>query len=64
MMAFLTMRSAALAGSAEVLQYTPPDGSTLVGGTAFVGLSADGYGPGAFGLAAMYTPAYAYDATN
>jgi hypothetical protein len=64
MMAILSMRSNALAGSADVLQYTPPDGSTLVGGSALVGLSADGYGPGSFGIAAMYTPAYVYDASN
>ena len=64
MIALLSMRAPVPAGTAEVLRYTPPDGSTLVGGTVFVGLSGDGYGPGAFGIAAIYTPAYAYDATN
>ncbi len=64
MIAFLSMRSPAPHGAAEVLQYTPPDGSTLAGGTAFVGLSADGYGYRAVATAAMFTPAYAYDASN
>ncbi|MEA2218387.1 MAG: hypothetical protein QOJ35_1013 [Solirubrobacteraceae bacterium] len=64
MIAFLSTQSPAREGSAEVLQYTPPPGSTLVGGTAFVGLSADGYGAYAAGTAAMFTPAYDYDPSN
>jgi hypothetical protein len=64
MIAFLSTQSPAPEGSAEVLQYTPPAGSTLVGGTAFVGLSADGYGYRTVGTAAMFTPAYVYDPSN
>jgi hypothetical protein len=64
MVAFLSMRSAAPAGGSEVLQYTPPDGSVLVGGRAFVALAAEGSGVGSAGIAAMYTPAYVHDASN
>ncbi len=64
MFAYLGMGSAAPAGSAEVLAYTPPDGSTLVGGTALVGLGARGYGFHTAATATMFTPAYSYDATN
>jgi hypothetical protein len=64
MLAFLSVQSPAPTGAAEGLQYVPPEGSTLVGGTAFVGLSADGYGYRAVGTAAMFTPAYSYDASN
>jgi hypothetical protein len=64
MLAFLSAQSPAITGVAEVLQYTPPAGSTLVGGKALVGLSADGYGYRAVATAAMFTPAYQYDATN
>jgi hypothetical protein len=44
------------ANASQVVQYTPPDGSALVGGTAFVGLTADGYGDNAQGVAAVLTP--------
>ncbi|HEV7805149.1 MAG TPA: carboxypeptidase-like regulatory domain-containing protein [Solirubrobacteraceae bacterium] len=66
MVALLSMEGPAPAGSAEGLEYTPPDGSTLAGGTVFVGLSAEGYtyGTVAVGAAVMYTPRYAYDASN
>jgi len=56
--------SPAPSGASEYLQYTPPAGSKLVGGTVLAGLSADGYGDGAVGTAAMMTPAAQYDATN
>ncbi|MGA2470678.1 MAG: hypothetical protein ABSG64_08310 [Solirubrobacteraceae bacterium] len=51
-------------GSYENLEYTPPAGSTLVGGSVAVSLSADGYGSDgdgtdAWGQAALYTPTFA-----
>jgi hypothetical protein len=64
MYAFLSTQSAAPAGAGEALQYTPPRGSTLVGGTIHVGLSADGYGYRAAGTAALFEPAFSYDAAN
>jgi hypothetical protein len=66
MIAFLSTHSWAYAGSAEVLQYTPPEHSKLVGGTAFVGLSATGYGYNyeAFATALMFQPDYVYDGSN
>ena len=64
MYAGLSMQSAAAAGSSEYLQYTPPPGSTLVGGSLLVGLQANGYGYRAAATAAMFTPAYQYDASN
>lgn len=56
--------SPAPSGSGQYLQYTPPAGSRLVGGSLLAGLSADGYGEQAVGAAAMITPAFQYDATN
>jgi len=64
MYAFLSTQSAAPEGAGEGLQYTPPKGSTLVGGTIHVGLSADGYGARAAGTAALFSPAFSYDAAN
>ena len=51
-------------GASEYLVYTPPSGSTLVGGSLLVGLAAHGYGYRAAATAAMFTPAYQYDASN
>ena len=64
MYAALSTNSPAADGSSEYLAYTPPAGSTLVGGSLLVGLQANGYGYGAAATAAMFTPAYQYDATN
>jgi hypothetical protein len=64
MYAFLSTQSPAPAGAGEALAYTPPKGSTLVGGTIHVGLSADGYGVRAAGTAALFEPAFTYDAAN
>ena len=64
MTAYLSTQSAAASGASEYLEYTPPTGSTLIGGSLLVGLSADGYGHRAVATAAMFTPAYQYDATN
>jgi hypothetical protein len=64
MVAGLSWAAPAAVGTSETLQYTPPAGSTLAGGTLSVGLSADGRGMNASGVAAVYTPALAYDASN
>ena len=47
-------------GASEILQYTPPAGSTLIGGQVNVTLHADGGGTNASGTAVLYTPAFAY----
>ena len=64
MYAALAMPAPAADGSSEYLAYTPPAGSTLVGGSLLVGLQANGYGFRAAATAAMLTPAYVYDASN
>jgi hypothetical protein len=64
MYAALSMQSAAPSGASEYLAYTPPTGSTLVGGSLLVGLAANGYGYRAVATAAMFTPAYQYDASS
>jgi len=64
MYAILSTDAAASVGSSENLQYTPPAGSTLVGGSVDVSLTADGYGYNASGVAAIYTPAFAYNGSN
>jgi hypothetical protein len=64
MYAALSMQSAAPTGAREYLAYTPPAGSTLIGGSLLVGLAANGYGYRAVATAAMFTPAYTYDASN
>ena len=43
-------------GAYETLQYAPPGGSTLNGGLLDLGLSAEGYGHGAWGTATAYLP--------
>jgi hypothetical protein len=47
-------------GAAENLQYQPPSGSTLVGGTLDATLSAAGGGYNASGDDVMYEPAFVY----
>lgn len=64
MYAALSMTSPAASGASEYLAYTPPAGSTLIGGSLYVGLAADGYGYRAAATAAMFTPAHQYDASN
>jgi hypothetical protein len=64
MVAALAMPAPAADGSSEFIAYTPPAGSTLVGGSLLVGLQANGYGFRAAATAAMFTPAYVYDASN
>jgi hypothetical protein len=67
MHAALRSQQAVLGGTSASLVYTPPPGSTLVGGSLLVALAAYGYD--AFRLsnvsnAAVYTPAYVHDPTN
>ena len=64
MYAALAMPAPAGDGSSEYLAYTPPTGSTLVGGSLLVGLQANGYGFRAAATAAIFTPAYQYDFSN
>jgi len=66
MVAVLSMQSSALAGASEVLKYTPPEGSTLAGGTVFVGMAAAGHGSDyqAVGVAEIYTPEHSRDFSN
>src|SRR5271165_2261556 len=64
MFAILSTDAAVGVGSAETLQYTPPSGSTLIGGSVDVSMYADGGGYNASGTAVAYTPSYAYDGSN
>jgi hypothetical protein len=64
MFAILSTDAAVGVGSAETLQYTPPGGSTLIGGSIDVSMYADGGGYNASGTAVAYTPNYAYDASD
>lgn len=64
MFAILSSAAAAGVGSGENLQYTPPAGSTLIGGSVDVSMFADGGGYNASGTAVAYTPSFAYDASD
>jgi hypothetical protein len=64
MYAILSTDAAVGVGSAETLQYTPPGGSTLIGGSIDVSMYADGGGFNASGTAVAYTPDYAYDGSD
>jgi hypothetical protein len=64
MFAILSTDAAVAVGSVETLQYTPPGGSRLIGGSVDVGMYADGYGQGASGTAVAYSPEYAYNGSN
>ncbi len=64
MFAILSTDAAVGVGSAETLQYTPPGGSTLIGGSVDVSMYADGGGYNASGTAVAYTPNYAYDSSD
>jgi len=64
MFAMLSTDAAVGVGSAETLQYTPPSGSTLIGGSVDVSMYADGYGQDASGTAVAYSPSYAYDGSD
>lgn len=64
MYAILSTDAAVGVGANETLQYTPPAGSRLIGGSVDVSLYADGYGYNASGTAVAYTPEYAYNGSN
>jgi hypothetical protein len=64
MFAILSMDAAVGVGSAETLQYTPPGGSRLIGGSVDVSMYADGGGFNASGTAVAYSPEYAYNASS
>jgi hypothetical protein len=64
MYAILSTDAAVGVGSAETLQYTPPGGSALIGGSIDVSMYADGGGFNASGTAVAYTPNYAYDGSD
>jgi hypothetical protein len=64
MYAILSTGAAAGVGSNETLQYSPPSGSTLVGGSVDVSFYADGSGYNASGTAVAYSPNYAYDGSD
>jgi hypothetical protein len=64
MFAELSTDAASPVGAYEQLRYTPPGDSTLIGGTISVSFRADGYGYDASGVAAVYTPEFAYDGAN
>jgi len=64
MFAILSSDAAAGIGSGENLHYTPPSGSTLIGGAVDVSMYADGGGYNASGTAVAYTPNLAYDGSD
>jgi hypothetical protein len=64
MFAILSTDAAVGVGANETLQYTPPGGSTLIGGSVDVSFAADGRGYGASGTAVAYSPEYAYNGSN
>jgi hypothetical protein len=64
MWAMLSSAQAVSVGSQETLQYTPPSGSTLNGGSIDVSLYGDGYGNNASSTAVLYSPAFAYDSSD
>jgi hypothetical protein len=64
MYAILSTDAAVGVGSNETLQYTPPGGSRLIGGSIDVSFYADGGGYNASGTAVAYTPEYAYNGSN
>jgi hypothetical protein len=64
MYAILSTGAAVGVGANETLQYTPPGGSTLIGGSIDVSLYADGFGFNASGTAVAYSPAFAYDGSD
>jgi hypothetical protein len=64
MFAILSTDAAVGVGANETLQYAPPAGSTLIGGSVDVSFFADGRGYGASGTAVAYSPEYAYNGSN
>lgn len=64
MYAILSTDAGVGVSSNETLQYTPPAGSRLIGGSVDVSFYADGGGYNASGTAVAYTPEYAYNGSN
>ena len=64
MLAILSSDAAAGVGSGENLQYAPPAGSALAGGSVDVSAYGDGYGPDASGTAVAYSPEFAYSGAD
>jgi hypothetical protein len=64
MFAILSTNVAVPVGSDETLQYTPPGGSALAGGSVDIALNGEGYGDDASGTAIAYSPEYAYNGSN
>ena len=64
MLAGLGAQGPATANAFEVLKYSPPLGSKLVGGRAVVGLNAWANSGDAWSTAAVYTPQLWHDYTN
>jgi len=64
MFGLLSTAAAVPVGAYEGVVYVPPEGSTLSGGIVGVNLLADGGGVNASGVAAVFSPSYAYDASN
>ena len=62
--ASIAMPFAAHPPDAEILTYAPPLGSTLAGGTLFVGITANGTGVGANGSVGIFTPNLAGSTDN
>jgi hypothetical protein len=61
MSAALSSTQPASVGTSEDLEYQPPSGSTLMGGTVNVSMVANSTGPYAQGAAILYEPAFQYD---
>ena len=64
MVAELSSNASDPVGAGENMQYTPPAGSTLAGGSADVYLNGQGYGTGASGVAIIYSPEFQYNGAN
>jgi hypothetical protein len=61
MYGLVSSQQAVVQGTAEILEYTPPSGSTLVGGTMSVGMYADASSGNARAVVALYEPDYEYN---
>ena len=64
MYAILSTEAPAPSGAGEDLQYTPPAGSILTGGSIDMNLYADGGGYDTSGTAILYSPAFQYDGSD
>jgi hypothetical protein len=64
MYAILSSAEAASVGDHQVVYYTPPAGSTLIGGSLDVTFFSDGFGFDAYGNAVVYSPESAYNGSN